>query len=398
MTNILNIGDTRTSNDFSYVLPFIKEADNYKPPLFEKNKCGLYMNYSLYGPSPKCLTALDNINKKNFFEYAYGGNLMINKVISKYLNLDENMILVDHGAATVLNQIFRITVTTNDDILIPSPGWSYYRSIASLIGANCIEYNVMAKEDRYEYCENEILEKLNESQAKLLVITSPNMPTGNIITQEHLEFIAKKAKDTLILVDEAYYGFTDEYAFDINYLIENYSNLVFVRTLSKLYGLASERIGFCISNPNLISLLRKTAPLFGISYTSQKITEVALQDTEYYENITKKTIQSRENLAIELKKLGGYIPYKSEGNFLLIKSLNHPSEGLVKYFDTNGYIIRDCSSGYNLKSHIRISIGTEEINERIIKLFKEFEKIHNYSELSVASKGIVLNDNDDFEF
>ena len=386
------------TNQYSYILPYIKTAHNYVPPLFEKNVCGLYMNYSLYGPSPDCLKVLQNLDKKNFLEYPYGGNARINKALADHLKLAEEMVLADHGAANVLNQIFRVVLGKGDKALIPHPGWDYYKSAASLLGANWNQYRVFEKDDRYAYCSREILEKLEETRAKLLIITSPNMPTGNMISQDQLEQIAENAGDVLLVIDEAYYGYADNYNLDVRYLLEKYSNIIFVRTLSKLFGLASERIGFAFSNAELISIIRKTAPLFGISYTSQIIAEAALNDHEFYRVVSRKTAASREKLSCELERLGSYQVYKSEANFILVRLTRHTAEDLVKYFFNNGFVIRECSRGYDLKSHIRISIGTEEINEKVISLFREYEKITDCSNLNTAGKGMVADDTGDFNF
>ncbi len=396
--NKKNFHQENVEEPFRYVLPHIKEANNYVPPVFEKEVCGLYMNYSLYGPSPKCMEVLQNIDRKCFLAYPYGGNSLINKAIADHLKINEDMILADHGAANVLNQIFRVVLGKGDNVLIPNPGWDYYKSAANLLGAVWNQYTVFAKDDRYIFCEDEILKRLKETGAKLLIITSPNMPTGNSITQKQLEYISDNAKNVLILVDEAYYGYTRKYAMDIHYLIGNYPNLIFVRTLSKLYGLASERIGFAFCNKKLMNIIRKVAPLFGISYLSQLLGKTALTDVEYYENVSAKTIRSRERLADELTKLGSYQVYKSEANLLLIRLLKHSAEEVVKYFFNNGFAIRDCSRGYNLKSHIRISIGTEEITENVIKLFKEYEEIISSSNRNIANKGIMVNDTGDFKF
>lgn len=382
-------------NELNFILTRIKEAKNYVPPVFDEGICGLYMNYSMYAPSPKCKSVLENINLDDFKEYPRGGNLIISQSIAATIGVDEKNIIADNGAASILELIFRIVLEEGDILVYPNPGWDYYRSISNIMGIKCQQFDVADHHDRYEYDLAKIQSCISVVNPKIVVITSPNMPTGNLISEDILEKVLMDSPETLFVIDEAYYGYSST-SLDIKRLISQYSNVIFVRTFSKLYGLASERIGYAVSNIRLIELAKKLSPLFGISLTSQLLAKLALEDVEYYQEVAQKTIYEKERLTNQLNSMENYSVYQSHSNFVLIKVHDYDTDDIVKFFYKNGYAIRECGRGYNLKNHLRISIGTAEMTTDLINIFREYDKIKNQNNAKFAK---VIEDNDeDFKF
>ncbi|UZW14832.1 histidinol-phosphate transaminase [Clostridium pasteurianum] len=355
------------------ILQHVQESKTYTPPLFEENICRLYMNENLYGPSPRCIDAIRNITGEDLYKYPYGGDLFLKDVLSNNLGVSKDMISLNNGSAESLNQIFRSVLVQGDLALTPSPGWSYYRSIINVIGAKYYNYNLKEMNDSYDFNISNIISLGNKLRPKLIVITSPNMPTGNCISQNQLEDILIQLPNILIVVDEAYLGFTEMSLLDIGYLLNKYNNIVFVRTFSKFFGLASQRIGYILTNKELCNVFSKIGPLFGISFTSQLMAKAAIEDKEYYSKIANDIIYSRENIRNELNSSGKYKVFDSKSNFLLINTCNKNPQMIVDYFKNNGYLIRNCS-GYGLNSHVRLSIGTDKINKEILYLFKEYHE------------------------
>lgn len=378
----------------SILLQRIRQAQNYVPPKFENGKQELYMNYSLFGPSPKCIQKLNYVESDDLKVYPQGGNMLLSQALSSYFDMTPDMFLIDNGAASVIELVFRAILTTEDVLLIGNPGWDYYRSVSSLMGIRCEFYNLLKTEEEFIFEEEIIINCIKKYNAKLVVVTSPNMPTGNVIKQRQLEKILINCSDTLLLVDQAYYGYLEDEEIDVKLFSQKYKNVVFVRTFSKLYSLASERVGYAIGNKELINYFRKISPLFGISYISQKMAAAALEDKIYYDSVAKQTIDLREKLSNAFKTVGKYKVYNSKSNFLLVESLIYPVDQIIKFLYENGYIIRDCTRGYNLSSHFRITIGTHSMVDDVIRLIYEFEKIHKYSEKALVEDGFIEEDGD----
>lgn len=98
----------------------------------------------------------------------------------------------------------------NDIVLVPSPGWSYYKSVADAKFAKCITYEVCEKEDTYEYNIDDLLQKAKENNPKVIIITSPQMPTGCGISYNDIEKVIKENINSIILLDEAYWGYGND--------------------------------------------------------------------------------------------------------------------------------------------------------------------------------------------
>jgi histidinol-phosphate aminotransferase len=173
-------------------------------------------------------------------------------------------------------------------------------------------------------------------------------------------------------LDEAYFGFSDK-QIDLPKLIEKYDNLIVVRTLSKLYGLAGLRIGYSISNKYLKKILCKKSPLFGISIISQLVAVTALNEKEYYDNLQKTMIKVKNDFTKELNKRSNFRCYLSDANFIIIKVTGHLTVDLTKYLKQNNYLIRECGT-YGLSNYLRISIGKKEQMNDIIRLFDSYIK------------------------
>lgn len=350
----------------------IKIADTYIPPCFEKTGTRLYMNENLYGPSPKCLDVLKDIECDDLCKYTYGRNEMIEKKIADFCGLDKDYVLVNNGSSEVLKLIMEILIESGDKVLLPDPGWSYYNGIIMLDDGRVEKYSLKEGRNTYFYDTNEIVNRIKKCDPKLVVITSPNMPTGNRIEETQLETIISALDRGFLVLDEAYFGFSKENLY-INDLLKKFSNLIVVRTFSKCYGLAALRVGYMLCSPLLKNFFEKKSPLFGISYPAQVMTAVALDDTDYYKDLISKISCIREEFIQKTNKLKNFHCFQSDANFILVRIYGYSPAKVVQYLKDNGYLIRDCR-GYELHHHVRISIGREHHMKQI------YELLANYSE------------------
>lgn len=346
---------------------YIKQLKQYEPPLIREGDYRLFMNENLFGPSPKCLEIMKNMSSMDFCRYAYMGDYKLAEKLAAIDGVDSDNICLNHGSSEIIKQIFSVIIKENESILVPSPGWSYYNDVISLAGG-ITKYYYLKEENKFEYSYVYLEKKIEEQNPAVVVITSPNMPTGNKIGQICLEKLLKKYPHTYFIVDEAYWGFDIENTLNVKWLIEKYNNIIITRTFSKFFGLASERIGWLIANKDLCEVLKKAAPLFGISYSSQLIATAALESKSYYENIRKAIRKEISRLKKAIDSINGFYVYPSSANFVLIKVPKDQNEQIVEYMDKKGILIRDCNK-YGLNSFIRISIGTPNIDKKVIEQF-----------------------------
>ena len=204
----------------------------------------LHLNENLWGPSPKCLEVLKSVKMEDLYLYDLRNKDVLVEALARQTGISENNIFVHNGSAEVIKSIFTILLSEGDKVLIPAPGWSYYKSVADAKFAKCIEYSVNEEEDTYKYDIEDVLSKAKVNSPKIIVLTTPQMPTGCDIAYEDIERVISDNPESVIMLDEAYWGYGDDSNRFEHDLVMKYSNVVISRTFSKFYGLADIRIGY----------------------------------------------------------------------------------------------------------------------------------------------------------
>ena len=328
----------------------------------------LHLNENPYGPSPMCLEVLKNISNEDLLEYDMSSNDFLTEDISKRFSIPKDDIFVHNGSAEIIRTVFSIVVEKDDYVLLPDPGWSYYTSLAHENFAKIEKYNLIEDDYTYRFTTADLIEKTKRFQPKVIAIMSPNNPVGCKLDGESLELILRENPNSLILFDEAYWGFSEE-DIDIRRLVESYSNLIITRTFSKYYGLANIRIGFGFCNYSVRHIYGLGLPLFRESGISRKIASAAIKDTEYYEKITKTICDEREWFADEINKIQGLRAFQSDANFLVVDFGMHDPYEIQKDLKDNGILIRLLKNDKKILS--RITIGKHNDMEKCIDVIKK---------------------------
>lgn len=356
------------SNEVIKVFSKYSEVKSYHSvPTVQKNG-RLHLNENLFKPSPKCLEVLKNVTMEDLYLYDLGRNDELVEALSSSTGISSNNIFVHNGSAEVIKSIGSILLNESDVVLIPAPGWSYYKSVADAKFAKCVTYEVCEKENTYEYNIEDILQKSKEHHPKVIIITSPQMPTGCGIAYDDIEKIIKENKNSIILLDEAYWGYgNDDNKFE-KMIITRYSNVVITRTFSKFYGLADIRIGYGLCSYPLRRTIGLDLPLFRACGVSRRIAIAAVEDHEYYQKMKCEANAVREWFSEELNKIPGVTAYKSESNFVFVKLDNADADRVQAYMEENGLLIRLFTDKDALR--LRITIGPKDIMERVLYQLK----------------------------
>ncbi|HBG49757.1 MAG TPA: hypothetical protein DDW90_09715, partial [Cyanobacteria bacterium UBA9971] len=214
----------------------ILNIEGYDIPLFlDEYRLKLNLNENAIGPSPKVINALQKITAEDIKYYpAYGE--VINKLAS-FNNIDSDMILQANGADEAINYIFDTFVEQDDVILAVTPSFVMPKIYANILGCAYKEINYTEK---FVFPVEEILKNIDE-KTKLIIITSPNNPTGEAISRENMLKILEAANGKYILIDETYVSYADASFID---LVEKYPNILITRSMSKDFGLAGLRFGY----------------------------------------------------------------------------------------------------------------------------------------------------------
>jgi histidinol-phosphate aminotransferase len=342
-----------------------------------KKKSVTYLdrNENQYGPSPACFKALQKANGTTLNIYSRDFTKGIKSLLSERLahdfGIEEQRILLGYGSEDILKQSVQCYINKDDKIMIPSCSWWYYKKIAEEAEGMNIQYPIIEGDGTFMYDIEGMLKVYEEHKPKLVLISSPNNPTGNRLGAEQLDHVLGKMKDTVVVLDEAYSLFDKTYDADPVGLVKKYPNLIIIRTFSKYYALAGIRTGFAFLGDNHERFSLLSARYLGFNRLSEKIAVAALDSHEYYNSVRKKMNADMEMLFNELNRLPGFKAYKSFTNFILVKIPLEIKDQLNKYLTERDMIVKFMNED-GLYNHIRITIGTHSQNCHLLKLIKSF--------------------------
>lgn len=209
------------------------------------------------------------------------------------------------------------------------------------------------------------MRKLVNERTRLVFIANPNNPTGTWVEKDALKaFIAAAPKTTLVVVDEAYIEYTQGSDFaDASQWLQEFPNLVVTRTFSKAYGLAGLRVGYALSHPTVADVLNRVRQPFNVNSVALAAAEAALTDAEHLRASVQLNAQGMQQITQGLKTLG-LRTYPSRGNFVLVDCAR-PGGAVYEALLRQGVIVRPVG-GYGLPTQLRITIGTESENARML--------------------------------
>jgi histidinol-phosphate aminotransferase len=337
----------------------------YSTVATEQRTGRLHLNENLYLPSPKCLDVLRGISLEDIASYDAFKDDFFEVELSKVLGLPLQNIFIHNGSADVIKTVLNLAVKPDDNVLIPMPAWNYYKAIINIKSGNSVMYNVTEKDNAFYHDIDDILTKAKQFKPRIIIITTPNNPTGNTISDESLQRVISENPGSFILVDEAYWGFSD-----INYDYKNYldkfSNVVFARTMSKFYGLAGIRIGYGVCAENAKEIIDLDLPAFRTSYIGRKLGAAVLKETEYYADFKTKLIKTRDWFIEELNKIEGVKAFNSDSNFVFVKFRGYDIKEVKSWFAKKDILVRLVSE--DTVQGLRITIGPRKIMEEALKI------------------------------
>ena len=330
----------------------------------------LSSNESPFGPSQKVLDKIKKISGTTN-RYPESGSGELKDSISKRYKLNKKNIFCANGSDEILGLICQLYLTKGDEVIIPNNSFLMYEIYSKINNAKII------KSKTIDYCVDtkSILNSINK-KTKIIFIANPNNPTGLYLDKLSLHsFIKKIPKRIIIVLDAAYAEYLDknDYESGMSYIKKN-ENIIVTRTFSKIYGLASLRLGWCYANQNIISLLDKIRGPFNVNRIAQEAGAIAVLE----KNVEKKLISHNKYWLKKIKDEFNKLPlvvYDSQANFIFIRLRKGIKEKIMlnRYLLSKSIIIRTLDN-YNMPECIRVTIGTEEENKILISVFKSFFK------------------------
>lgn len=327
----------------------------------------LNSNESPYGPAPEIIRALgDHMNYNN---YPDTNSAALRAALSAYTGVESRFIMVSHGSNELINLLWHIFLSVGDNIICCPPTFSLYTSITTFCGAYVVEVPRTAD---YEVDIAGILEALTP-ETKIIVLCSPNNPTGNPICEEDVLTLLETGR--IVMVDEAYVEFSQRPQ-GLAHLVPQHPNLVVMRTFSKWAGLAGLRIGYGIFPEWIVSYLRRGQCPFEVNVAGHIAAIETLKHLDYTLNNVRLLIEERERLFALLSTYDFLEPLPSQGNFILarVREEEVKMEQIRCVVESHGILLRYFNHPY-LQNFVRLTVGLPEHTDRIAHALSRIETL-----------------------
>ncbi|MFD1179703.1 histidinol-phosphate transaminase [Paenibacillus puldeungensis] len=323
----------------------------------------LASNENPYGCSPRVRAAIEH-ELSQISLYPDGSAAELTAALADHLGVSREQIIFGCGSDEIIALIARAFLLPGDETIMADQTFSVYKSNADIEGAVSIE--VPLKNGAHDL---ETMLSHVSTRTKIIWICNPNNPTGTIVSKSELiSFLDRVPGQALVVLDEAYAEFVTDASYQEGIaLLDKYPNLVVLKTFSKIYGLASLRIGYGVGQIGVIKLINQVREPFNTTRIAQAAAKAALADQEFVNDCRTKNSRGIDYLFSQFQRLNlAYFP--AHGNFIMV-DVKRPAVEMFQSLLTLGIIVRAGFSKY--PNYIRVSVGTDEQNQKFITALEQ---------------------------
>ena len=337
------------------------EANNFQATI------NLDANESAFNiPLPLQNKIVNLIQTYAFNRYPQINALKLRETLAKRYNLTPQQVQVGNGSSSLIANVCQLFAGAENKILYPQPSFSMYETYIRLAQCTPLAYQLT---ENFDLDISSLLQVIALEQPSLVIVCNPNNPTGNLTTPAQLELLLKNTTCP-ILIDEAYIEFSDNKSMCT--LLNQYPNLIILRTFSKAYALANLRLGYILGNANFIGLLSKIILPYPVSGLNLAIAQCVSENLILYQSQLQAIIAERNRVNVALQQLG-FTTVKSATNFIFFYCNSATKmQALAQEFVNTEIAIRNFTNKPDLKHGIRLTIGTVNENNQVLKLLKQF--------------------------
>ncbi len=346
----------------------VHNLKSYHPPLGNREGLRLDFNENTVGCSPRVLQRLRQLDYEDLARYPQRDPL--EAIVAEHLGIEAAEVLLTNGTDEAIHLICETYLEEGDEALIGVPTFAMYEIYAGATGAKVIPVQAG---DNFAFPTEQVLARIN-SRTRLIAVANPNNPTGTLAPAEDLIRIAIAAPQAALLVDEAYFEFAAE---TLMPRWRELPNLFVSRTFSKAYGLAGLRIGVLAGNAAEMKMVRRVSSPYNLNSVALACLPEALADEEYVRRYVTEACRGRALLENELASRG--IRYwASRANFVLMY-FGDKAAAFIAAMRDHGILVRDRSSDPGCAGCVRITLGSAEHTERLMKALREILEGEEFS-------------------
>ena len=339
----------------------------YHPPLASRDLLRLDFNENTIAPSPRVMERLTKITAEGLTKYPERGTGEI--TTAAYFGLAPEEVLLTNGVDEAIHLLCSAYLDPEDEALIATPGFFMYDISITMMTSRLVRVQSDAS---LQFPFERMLAAITP-RTKVIILSSPNNPTGSVIPRAQVLAICAAAPHAVVMMDEAYFHFHGETTLAD---IATTPNLLVARTFSKAYGLANLRLGVALGQAALMEPLRKVVSQYNVNGIALDCLPVVLDDEEYVQWYAKEVLEGRERTERALTELGVFF-WKSHANFILMK-IGAKHKELVTAMRKHGVLLRDRSTDPGCEGCVRITIGIADHVTRGIEALRASLKEINW--------------------
>jgi len=317
----------------------------------------LNTNENPYPPSQTVFEVLKKSFDASLRLYPDPMSDLLRKEIADMFRISKEWIMVGNGSDELLNIAVRAILEKNDKLFITDPTYILYEVLAAMQEAKIIRCRL---DKNFDFPQ-----EIDTQDAKLVMISNPNTPTGKVFERKTIEALCRKTKG-FVLLDEAYVDFSKENSMN---LVKKYKNVIVTRSFSKSYALAGLRIGYLVARPEVIEEFMKLKDSYNVNRLSQAAALAAIKDRVWFRATLSRIIRDREMFSAELEKLDFEV-IPSDANFIFVKHPKVKALDLYKKLYAEKILVRHFNRE-RLKEYLRISIGTHQEMIQVLNVIKK---------------------------
>ena len=359
----------------------------YHPPLAGRDALRLDFNENTFAPSPRVLAKLQQLTAEGLT--VYPEREPVERTVAHHFGLQSDQVLLTNGVDEAIHLLACAFLDEGDEALICTPTFFMYDVS---VGMMTTQLRRVQTDDSLAFPFERFLAAITP-KTKLIMIASPNNPTGATVSREHLLAIAAAAPQAVLMVDEAYFHFHGDTTMGD---VGSVPNLIVARTFSKAYGLANLRIGMLAGDARLISYVRKVSSPYNVNGVALAVLPEALGDEAYVAWYVAQVHAGRERVFTALRELG-VRTWPSAANFVLM-DIGPRHKQLCEVMRAHGVLLRDRSSDPGCEGYVRITIGVEEhVTRGIAALRESLSEMQWTPSESVLAQGNASNEAKEYE-
>ena len=321
----------------------------YHPPLAGRTALRLDFNENTFGASPQVMERLRLVTAEALTKYPE--REPAERIVAKHFGLQGEQVVLTNGVDEAIHLMCCAFLEPEDEALIATPSFFMYDVSVQMMTPNLRKVQA---DSSLEFPFERFMAAIT-GRTKLIIVASPNNPTGAVVGREHLLAIAAAAPQAVLMVDEAYYHFDGA---SVMADLATVRNLIVARTFSKAYGLANLRIGMLAGNPELLKYVRKVSSPYNVNGVALDCLPVGLADEKYVAWYSEQVRVGRGRMMDGLRELG--VPFfPSHANFVLM-NIGPKHKEFVSAMRAHGVLLRDRSTDPGCDGYVRITIGVDE--------------------------------------